>query len=380
MRRRSGKVLGILLAAILGGVAGGLAVRALDRAGGPGGPGSPAAGVRPYTQVVEIGQPAAAGEAVVQVVQKVGPAVVNIDALSRGAEAFGYPFQQEVRQGQGSGFIINGKEGLVVTNNHVVERAEQIRVTLSDKRSLPATVVGTDPIGDIALLRVRDGGNLPEVPFGDSDQLQIGQLVVAIGNPLGFDSSVTQGVLSQIGRRLDGNIQGMPLEDLIQTDAAINPGNSGGPLLDAYGRVIGMNTAIISRAQGIGFAVASNTVKRAVEDILQHGRVIRPWVGVTMGEVSPEIAQQAGLPERAAQAVVIVSVRRGEPAERAGLRRRDVVTEANGAPVTGVDELRGVIRGLRPGDRLTLKGFRGDEAQTWEITVGRMPSPEELMR
>ncbi len=187
-------------------------------------------------------------------------------------------------------------------------------------------------------------------------------------------------MLSQIGRRLEGNIQGMPLEDLLQTGAAINRGNSGGALLDAYGRVIGMNTAIISRAQGIGFAVAANTIKRAVEDILKYGQVVRPWIGVTMGEVTPELARQQGLSRNASEGVLIIGVRPGDPADRGGLQRGDVVTDANGKRVTGVDELRSVIRALRPDEELTLKGFRGDAAQTWKIRIGRMPSADQLSR
>jgi serine protease Do len=376
--RRSGKVAPYLLVAVLGGVVGGVSAKLLDRGGrllsvsGP---------VRPYTEVVESGKPAALGEQVVQVVKKVGPAVVSIDTESQGPGESGFPFMPgERREGKGSGFIINGQEGLAVTNNHVVERAARIRVTLPDKRSFSAKVVGTDAIGDIALIRIEGGGNLPEIQFGDSDKLEIGQIVVAIGNPLGLESTVTQGVLSAIGRRLDeGHVQGIPLEDLLQTDAAINPGNSGGPLLDAYGRVIGMNTAIIATAQGIGFAVAANSIKRAVASILEHGRVIRSWIGISMVNMSPEVAEQLGVPPRD-HGVVVAGVRRGEPADRAGLRRGDVITEANGQKVDDGEDVRRVIRDLKPGTRITLKGFRGDKPQTWQITVGEMPSPEQLGR
>jgi len=380
MKQRSGKAAGVLVAAVLGGIVGGLVTRMMERGVRPGLlPGN----VRSYTEVVERGEPAAQGEAVVQVVQKVGPAVVNIDTLARSSRGGGFGFFDDppnVQQGQGSGFIINGAEGLVVTNNHVVEGAERIQVTLSDKRRFTATVVGTDPLGDIGLIRITNGGKLPEVKFGDSDKLQIGQITVAIGNPLGLENTVTQGVLSQIGRRLNGNIQGMPLEDLIQTDAAINPGNSGGPLLDAYAHVIGMNTAIISKAQGIGFAVAANTIKRSVADLLEHGEVIRPWVGVTMEEMSPQAARQLGLSNPEQRGVLILAVREGEPAARGGLQRGDIITSANGQAVEGVEALRKVIRSLNPGDKLSLKGLRDGRGQTWQVTVGKMPPPADLGR
>jgi serine protease Do len=377
-RGRSGKAAGMVLAIALAGVIGGLVGGAVTRTSG--GSRLPLGGtVRPYTQVVERAEPAATGESVVQVVQKVGPAVVNIDTLLNGPEGPAFPFGPtgQVPQGQGSGFITNGAEGLVITNNHVVENARRIRVTLQDKRSFPAELVGSDPIGDVAVIRVRGGGTLPEVQFGDSDRLQIGQTVIAIGNPLGFENSVTHGVLSQMGRQLDGHIRGIPLDDLIQTDAAINPGNSGGPLLDGYGRVIGMNTAIISQAQGIGFAVAANTIKRSVEDILKHGHVVRPWVGVTMEELTPDVAERIGV-RRDLEGVVIRSVRRSEPAERSGLDGGDVITEANGQKVKAGEDLRRVIRNLRPGGKLNLKGFRADRSMTWQVTIGEMPPLEQL--
>ena len=155
-----------------------------------------------------------------------------------------------------------------------------------------ADVVGTDPIGDVALVRLTGGENLPQVSLGDSDQLHVGQVAIAIGNPLGLRNTVTEGVVSAIGRQLpDGHVRGIPLDDLLQTDAAINPGNSGGPLLDAYGKVIGMNTAIPSSGQGLGFAVAANTIRKSVADLQAHGHVIRPWIGVSLVELNPAAAE-----------------------------------------------------------------------------------------
>lgn len=373
---RSGRAGAYVLVGLLAGIAGGVTVRLLDRtsAGGilPGAP------VRTFTEVVDKGQPISAGEGVVRVVKQVGPAVISIDTLARANSGFGFPNMDEVREGQGSGFIINGREGLAVTNNHVVEGAQQIRVTLPDKRTLAAEVVGADPVGDVALIRIKGGGTLPEVKFGDSDKLEIGQLTIAIGNPLGFENTVTVGVLSQVGRRLEGNIRNIPLDDLIQTDAAINPGNSGGPLLDGYGRVIGMNTAIISRAQGIGFAVAANTVKRTVNDLLTRGHVVRPWIGVTMAEFTNDVATQLGIPPGDLKGVAIADVRPNEPAAKAGLQRGDVINQANGQPITSGEELRKAIRKLEPGQQLTLKGRRGNDPKSWTITVGEMPSPDRL--
>lgn len=377
MKLRSGRAAGYVVVGLLAGIAGALATRVADRASA-GGLLTPSGPVRTYTEVVERGAPTASGEGVVRVVKEAGPAVINIDTLSRANNGFGFPFSDEVREGQGTGFIINGKEGLAVTNNHVVEGAQQIRVTLQDERTLAAEIVGRDPIGDIALIRIQGGGNLPELKFGDSDKLEIGQITIAIGNPLGFENTVTVGVLSQVGRRLDGSVRNIPLDDLLQTDAAINPGNSGGPLLDGYGRVIGMNTAIISRAQGIGFAVAANLIKKAVNDILTRGRVVRPWVGVSMAELTRQVAEELRIPPGDLKGVVIASVRPGEPAASAGLERGDVITQANGQPVTDGEELRKIIRRMEPGAKLTLKGRRGDQPKTWTVTVGEMPAVDRL--
>lgn len=334
--------------------------------------------VQAYTEVVDNRPVTGTSLSVVEVVKRVGPAVVKIDTLSGGDSPFDSRFGDSgVQEGEGSGFIINGKEGLAVTNNHVVANAREIRVTLSDKRVFRASVVGTDPIGDVALIRIEGGGNLPELAFGDSDRLEIGQTTIAIGNPLGFENTVTVGVLSQVGRKLAGQRRArIPLEDLLQTDAAINPGNSGGPLLDADGNVIGMNTAIISEAQGLGFAVAANPIKKTVQDLLTRGRVVRPWVGVVMGDLNPGLAERLGVPVR--RGVLMSEVRPGEPGDAAGLRPGDVVTEANGRPVDDTEQLRNSIKGMQPGVELVLKGYRGGAAQTWKVKIGTMPDSEKL--
>jgi S1-C subfamily serine protease len=385
MKLRAGKVglsvLGALIFGLVGGVAGGFATRSLEKTQLPGS-GAGSREVRPYTEVVERGEPAAQGEAVVQVVRKVAPAVVNIDTEQRRpGEMFGFGGNQ-VRSGKGSGFIINGKEGLIVTNNHVVRGADTIRVTLQNKETYTATVVGTDPIGDIGLIRVKMDGlaPLPEVKLADSDKLQIGQITVAIGNPLGFENTVTEGVLSQVGRELDGEVDGMPLENLIQTDAAINPGNSGGPLLDAYGDVIGMNTAVASGAQGIGFAVASNAIKRAVESILENGRVIRPYIGVQMGWASAADAREHVGATGDKDGIVIAGVQPGGPADKAGMRGGDFLTGVNGTPLESMDDLRKAIREKKVGDKITVEGQRDGKPTTWEITLGELPPIERRTR
>lgn len=384
-----GQIVTILIASLVGGVAGGFAVRLTPQTANaplgeisvspPSGQAGPAAqftafypgGPKPRATPADR-------EQVVQVVERVGPAVVNIETeLRRSRRAGAVPDDDpNAREGQGTGFIVNGRQGLVVTNNHVVESAQRIRVTLSDKRRFTAERVGTDAIGDIALLRLENAHDLPEVTFGDSDHLRIGQLTIAIGNPLGLENTVTQGVVSQIGRQLDGRVDGMPLEDLIQTDAAINPGNSGGPLIDAYGHVIGMNTAIYSDAEGIGFAVGASSVQAAIRDFLQSGRVVRSYIGV---ELSPR-DEDSSSPLSPARGVKIQRVRRGLPAERGGLRAGDVVLKANGAEVAEVEELRRIIRNLRPGNRLKLEGQRSGRPERWEIVVTEMPPAAQLQR
>ncbi len=382
---RRGGAWGYLVAATLGGVVGSVLTGGmLLFVPRPAATGFPALGgtVRPYREVVDASAPASLGETTVKVVRKVGPAVVNIDTLrdSGPRQLFRLPGDEpDAEGGQGSGFVINGKDRLVVTNNHVVENARQIRVTMPDKRIFRGTVIGADPIGDIALLRLDGGGSLPEVEFADSDRLEIGQLVLAIGSPLGFQSTVTQGVLSAVGRQLpDGHMQGIPLDDLIQTDAAINPGNSGGPLLDAYGRVIGMNTAILPRAQGIGFSVAANSIKQAVRDILEKGRVVRPWIGVSMTDLS--VARRELGVSATGEGVAISGVRAGEPAERAGLQRGDVINRVGGQAVASADEVRQRVREIGAGKVVEFGGSRNGKPQSWKITLGEMPPLDQLER
>lgn len=323
-------------------------------------------------------------EGIVELVERVGPAVVSIDTLSRAPREFSFPFSPSgdmVRRGLGSGFIFDSAKRLAVTNNHVIEGAQRIRVTLPDQHTYSGEVVGTDPIGDVALVRLEAGPPLPQVELADSNTLHVGQTTIAIGSPLGLRNTVTEGVLSALGRQLpEGHVRGIPLDDLLQTDAAINPGNSGGPLLDAYGKVIGMNTAILSSAQGLGFAVAANTIRKSVSDLQEHGHVIRPWIGVSLVELNPETAQALGTRTPETKGVLIAGVQPEGPSQAAGLRRGDVVTEANGSPVTSPDDVRRAVKKLEPGATLTLGGRRNGETQTWKIRIAEMPNLETLGR
>jgi serine protease Do len=384
---RPGRAIGYLLMALMGGVIGGLLATWLAGRSG-GGVSGPS---RAYTEVVTAGTPVAdtGGANVVRAVQTVGPAVVNINTVSMATRRRNDSLPEPLRrffelpppeepmpaEGRGSGVIINGEQGYVLTNNHVVANANEITVFLPDKRAFQARVVGTDPYGDIALLKLEDGRDLPEAQLGDSDNLPIGSTAIAIGNPFGFANTVTVGVISAVNRELPapGNIS---LENLIQTDAAINPGNSGGPLVDVNGNVIGMNTAIIPYGQGIGFAVAVNTIKSSIDDILKHGRALRPWMGVVFSDVSQDVARQLGVPD--AHGVLVRAVLPGGPADRAGIRAGDVLTSVNGAKIERMDDLRTTIRQADVGATLKITGYRGNRPLEFEVKLGEMPPPEQL--
>ncbi len=233
------------------------------------------------------------------------------------------------QRGAGSGFIVS-PEGLIFTNNHVVEGADKVIVKLADGRTFKGKVVGRDPQSDVAVLKIK-GHNLPTVPLGDSDKIQVGEWVIAIGNPFGLSHTVTVGVVSAKGRSGLGITD---FEDFIQTDAAINPGNSGGPLLNIRGEVIGMNTAIFSRSggyMGIGFAIPINIVKLVAEQLVEKGKVVRGWLGVVIQDLTPALAQEFGL-ERT-EGALVAEVLKGSPADRAGLRPGDVIVGYEGKPV-----------------------------------------------
>jgi S1-C subfamily serine protease len=293
--------------------------------------------------------------AVISVVEAVGPAVVSI-AVNKTLRD-GWRWMPEMT-GAGSGVII-APDGYILTNSHVVHAASRIEVTLTDGRSFPATLVGEDPATDLAVIRVAASG-LPYATLGDSDALRVGQLVIAIGNPLGFQSTVSTGVISALGRALRSQT-GRLIENIIQTDVPLNPGNSGGPLVDSRGRVIGINTAIIIMAQGISFAIPINTAKWVLPQLLQHGRVRRGYLGIA-GQGRPLDRRLARFHSLANEyAVEVVSVEPGAPAGQAGLRPGDLIVAINERMVTSVDDLHRFLAEWPIGQPATLTVVRGRE-------------------
>jgi serine protease Do len=274
-------------------------------------------------------------------------------------------------RGSGTGFIVRS-DGLILTNEHVVGGASEVTVTLADRgRRLTGRVLGTDPEVDTALVKV-DARDLPAAPLGDSDQIEVGQTAIAIGNPLGFlTRTVTVGVVSGLNRRLDG--RSSELNNLIQTDAAINPGNSGGPLLDSRGRVIGINNAIMQAPTGgggLGFAVPINSARDTMESILRNGRVQRPWLGIEYQEITQEIASELNL--AVSEGARVMEVVPNSPAERAGLRRDDIIIRADSRPIT-TGNLRAALRRAGVGQSLALEVQRGSRRFTLTARLTEAP-------
>jgi len=308
--------------------------------------------------------------AVIDVVDKVSPAVVRVDTHGgsrRGSGAGkGRPGAGNGRPGTGSGVIIS-PDGLVLTNSHVAQGARAVSLALADGRTVEARVLGDDPHTDLALLRATDGSTFPMAILGDSKSLKRGQLVVAIGNPFGFESTVTTGVVSALGRSLRART-GRLIDDVIQTDAALNPGNSGGPLVSSRGEVIGINTAVIAGAQGICFAVASNTASHVVSEIIRHGRVRRAYIGVAAQTVPLPRRLGAALGLAQAFGVAISSVEPDGAAARSGLAAGMIIVALDGVTVTGSDDLVRLLGAERIGVPISLSVVAGGELKVISMT------------
>jgi len=281
-------------------------------------------------------------------------------------------------EGVGSGFFIDFEgQTLVLTNHHVVDGADQIRITTQQGWEFSGEVVGSDARLDLAVVRVDDfqGRDVPVVPLGDSDALETGDWVVAIGNPLGLSHTVTSGIVSALGRQVNNPQGAGTFRSLIQTDAAINPGNSGGPLVDARGRVIGMNTLIASNAEGLNFAISVNEVKRVLGQLVRDGRVTRAWLGVYIQDVDGNLAQQFGV--EAGRGVLVSDVIQGAPAEGV-LQRGDVITRVNEVAVGDVGALQEAIMFRKPGETVTLSGVRDGQPLQLEVTLGQRPADGQV--
>ncbi len=307
-------------------------------------------------------------QTVTGVVDSVGSAVVHIHVRKKGSRR--HPEQPE-GEGTGSGFIIT-PDGYIVTNSHVVENAGNIDVSLADGTTLTAEVSGEDPATDIALVRV-SGAGLPMVRLGDSDKLRVGQIAIAVGNPFGFQSTVTAGVISALGRSLRSR-NGRLIENVIQTDAALNPGNSGGPLLDSGAAVIGINTAIIQYAQGICFAIPVNTMRWVVTRLLREGRVVRGFLGISGQTVPLPVRVVRYLHIECDSGVQVVDVTADSPAHRAGLKEGDVIIALDGKPVASVDDIHRRLTGESIGRNMSLVLLRNWTSRL-EISIMPAQSP-----
>ncbi|MBD2388163.1 HhoA/HhoB/HtrA family serine endopeptidase [Cylindrospermum sp. FACHB-282] len=331
---------------------------------------------------------------VVGVVQQVGGAVVRIDASRtvtyKGPEEFADPFfqrffgdrvpsqpTQRVERGSGSGFIINAS-GQILTNSHVVDGADRVTVTLKDGRTFDGKVLGEDPVTDVAVIKI-DANNLPILSLGNSDALQPGEAVIAIGNPLGLNNTVTSGIISATGRSSSDIGASDKRVDYLQTDAAINPGNSGGPLLNARGEVIGMNTAIIRGAQGLGFAIPINTVQRISQELITQGKVDHPYLGVQMVTLTPEIKERikTRFGDRvniaADQGVLLLKIVPNSPASVGGMRPGDVIKTINNQPMTKVEDVQRLVENSKIGNPLQIQVERNGKIT--QLAVKPEPLP-----
>jgi len=339
------------------------------------------------------GTPAGSTGSFAEAAKHAVPAVVNVFTKKevRGARNplmddpvfrhfFGERFDPRPQQvsNLGSGVIVSAN-GYILTNHHVVEGADEIQIALSDGRTLPAKVVGSDPETDLAVLKI-NADKLPAITFGESESLRVGDWVLAIGNPFGVGQTVTLGIVSALGR---SHLGINTFENFIQTDAAINPGNSGGALVDAAGNLVGINSAIYSRtggSQGIGFAIPASIARQVMEQIIREGSVTRGWVGIEVQDLSPELIESFGL--KSGEGALIAGVLRSGPADRAGVKPGDVLTAVNGKTVTDSSSLLNLIAALKPGETAQLAVARKNSSMEFSVKVARRPpqparQPEE---
>lgn len=277
-------------------------------------------------------------------------------------------------QGLGSGVIVTS-DGYIVTNNHVVDDMDELSVSLPDKRTFKAKLIGTDPKTDVAVIKI-DAANLPVLPWGDASELQVGEIVLAVGNPFGLNQTVTMGIISAVGR---ANMGIVDYEDFIQTDAAINPGNSGGALVNLKGELIGINTAIFTQSggyMGIGFAIPSNMAKSVMQNLIKHGKVIRGWIGVSIQEITPDLAKEFGATETTG--ALVADVMDNSPASKAKLERGDIITAYNGKTIRDPGQLRSLVAETAPGTTVTVSILREKKTQDVKVTIGELP--KELVK
>ena len=331
--------------------------------------------------------------AVVRAVRKVSPAVVNISSeyeVHKRANPFSEfemnPFfdsffrdffdqrgeRHYKKNSLGSGVIIDGKRGLILTNAHVIEQVGIITVVLRDEREFEAQIVGADPDSDLAVLRISSKKRLPAIEMGDSDDIMIGETVIAIGNPFGFSNTVTTGVVSAINRSI--RAEDRVYQDFIQTDASINPGNSGGPLLNINGQLIGINTAIYAKAQGIGFAIPINKARRIISDLIQYGEVIQPWVGIHIQEVDARLSQYLNLPGNGG--ILVKAVEADSPAVRAGIQEGDIILSVGRQDIRSPQDYHMAMKGFTAGDKVSMGIWR--DGKHIRLAVRTAAFPTEL--
>ena len=329
--------------------------------------------------------------AVVKAVRRVSPAVVNVSSESEvrkrinpfsgfGLDPFFDSFfkdffdpgleRQQKRASLGSGVIIDGKRGFILTNSHVITKTGKITVTLKDEREFTATIVGADPDSDLAVLRITSKTPLPAIEMGSSEDIMIGETVIAIGNPFGFSNTVTTGVISAKNRSI--RTEDRVFHDFIQIDASINPGNSGGPLLNINGELIGINTAIYAKAQGIGFAIPINKAKRIISDLIQYGEVIQPWIGLTIQNLDKRLAQYLKVPGN--KGVMIKEVVKNSPSHKAGIHDGDIIVSMGTRKIFSINDYKTALRGFSAGETIKINLWRNSKKITVSVASAVFPS------